>query len=246
MGIIDSYKNWKQSRQAKKIAKAEKLVKNPKAMKEDRWAALDFLSELRQADLCVGPLLQRFEYSLEHGINDTREKELAFKGIVNCGVEAIPKLREHLEATSRIAWPIKVLREVGEDSMVVETLMAVLNFGEVSFDPNAVEKNYDILCYLRDYPIASDREKLAHFLQDSDERVRHAAVEVMIEQGDNNLAPAMESFLGDTSSENRRVRQAVIEAYLNHNWKMSDPKIFVAEPRESIFVDQQGYLKRRA
>ena len=90
MGLVSKYKDWKESRKVGKVAKAEKLVKNAKAIKEDRWGALEFLSDLKQADIAVKPLLQRFEYSLEHGINDTREKELAFKGISNYGTDAIP------------------------------------------------------------------------------------------------------------------------------------------------------------
>ena len=33
-------------------------------------------------DAAVKSLLQRFDYSLEHGIRDTREKETAMKGIL--------------------------------------------------------------------------------------------------------------------------------------------------------------------
>ena len=48
----------------------------------------EFLAQnVDDANLAVGALLNRFEYSLEHGINDSREKELALSGVVRHGKE---------------------------------------------------------------------------------------------------------------------------------------------------------------
>ena len=243
MGLVAKYKGWQESRKTKKIAKAEKLVKNAKAIKEDRWGAIEFLSDLGTPELSVKPLLQRFEYSLEHGINDTREKELAFKGITNCGEGAVPYLKEHLVSTSRIAWPIKVLKELSGDDVVVETLQSALNYGEVSFDQGAVEKNYDILCYLRDYKVPGSSEKLSHFLKDSDERVRFATVEVMIEQEDGVIPNLLEPFLSDHSTENRRIRQSILKAFIDNGWTLKAPDDFTPQDGESIVV-ANGSLKQ--
>ena len=74
VGLIEKYRNYKQSRNEKRIEKASASVCNPKAIKEDRQAAIDYLASIDDASLAVPALLKRFEFSLEHGINDPREK----------------------------------------------------------------------------------------------------------------------------------------------------------------------------
>src|SRR4051794_9223067 len=110
------------NRDEKRVAGALAKIKNPKAIREDRVAAIDYFSDLGDAAVAVPSLLQRFEYSLEHGINDTREKESAMEGIVSYGGDALPYVREHLLVTSRIAWPIKLLKALGEESQVIDIL----------------------------------------------------------------------------------------------------------------------------
>src|SRR6478735_1523223 len=105
MALFDGIKEYFASRKIKRIERAGKLVRNAKAIREDRWAALEFLAkDLKEADQAIPLLLQRFEYSLEHGINDTREKELAQEGVVRFGDSGVPFLRDWLKKTSRIAW----------------------------------------------------------------------------------------------------------------------------------------------
>lgn len=197
-------------------------------MQEDRDAAIDFLCDLDDDKVAVESLLQRFEYSLEHGIKDSKEKERVLKGITKRGESVVPIIRDHLKSTSRIAWPIKALRgAAGDDeAIVIDTLKDCLDFGEVSFDQSKVDKNFDILCYLRDYKLPGYADKIAHFLKDPDERVRFAALEVLIEQDEDNVPEHIEKFLSDNSSENTRLRQATIEAFLDHQWKLKNPQVF--------------------
>ena len=110
MGLFGKVKEYQASRLEKKIEKAGKPIKNPKAIKEDRWAALKFLSEDAERDLKLAEhLLPRFEYSLEHGILDSREKDLALKGIVRVDEMGISAVQDWIRNTDRIAWPIKAL-----------------------------------------------------------------------------------------------------------------------------------------
>src|ERR671921_526851 len=105
--MFGSVKDYFDGRKTKRVERAAKLITNAKAIRDDRWAALEFLAHgLDNAEEALPALLPRFEYSLEHGINDTREKELAMKGIVRQGERAIPYVKEWLQKTSRIAWPI--------------------------------------------------------------------------------------------------------------------------------------------
>ena len=226
MGLFGKFKDMRKNRDEKRIAGGLAKIKNPKAIREDRIAAIDYMKDLGDAAIAVPVLLQRFEYSLEHGINDTREKESCMEGIVAYGAEALPFVREHLHATSRIAWPIKILKALGDDEQVISILKGALDFGDISFDQAKVDKNYDILCYMIEYKLPGFADKLAHFLNDPDERVRFATSEAMIEQDDAGVPAHLERFIGDDSPDNTRIRRTVVEAFLKHRWELKDPGRF--------------------
>jgi len=245
VGIFSIFKGSK-VRDDKKIAKGLAVIKNAKAIKEDRGAWIEYFKGLDDADAAVPALLQRFEYSLEHGINDTREKESCMNGIVAFGDAALPYVTEHLLTTSRIAWPIKILKALGKEDQVIEILLSALDFGEISFDQGKVDKNYDILCYLVEYKLAGRANKLAHFVADQDERVRFACVELLIEQDDPEIPGLVEKFIGDGSPENTRIRQAVIEAFLKHGWVVQDRARFPGgQVIDRLYVNDSGRLEIR-
>ena len=246
MGMLQKYQEYKKNRKQKRVEKALKLVANPKAIKEDRWAALAFLAEPEEeyfSDAVKG-LLSRFEYSLEHGILDTREKELAMKGVLHAGKEALPLLKENLSTSHRIAWTMKCFKELGSEAETLDALKGALVFDDVSLDQSAVDKNFDILCYLVEYQVGDFRAKLTKFLQDPDERVRYAAVEVLIEQKDYpELPELLEPWLSDSSAENTRIRQSVIQAFITGGWKLSDPGRYEGgEVAPGVFINRQGGL----
>lgn len=227
VGLFGSFKDFRKNRDDKKLTGALTKIKNPKAIREDRVAAIETLKALQDPDAAVPALLQRFEYSLEHGINDTREKESCMEGIVAFGSVALPHVREHLMQSTRIAWPIKLLKALGPEEEVIAVLKDALDYGDVAFDQAKVDKNYDILCYLRDYRLPGFANKAAHFLGDLDERVRFAATEVLLEQPDDPEVPALlEHFIADETPDNIRMRQVTIQAFLQRSWPLQNPGRF--------------------
>jgi len=221
--MFDGIKSFFSNRREGRIEKYARSVKNPKAIKEDRIGAIDFFANEDDPSIAVPALLLRFEFSLEHGINDTKEKESAMAGIVRHGDKALPFVQTHLKSTTRIAWPIKVLAKIANEAEVVAALKGALNFGEVAFDQAQVDKNYDVLCYLRDFQLPGYAVELAHFLRDPDERVRFATAEALIEQDDPQVAELLEPFLADDSAENLRIRRAALDAFAAKKWKLSRP-----------------------
>ncbi len=244
MGLFDFIKNLGGNPETK-IHKAAEMSKNPKAIREDRWAALEFLADdLADAEKSVKGLLPRFEFSLEHGINDTREKEKAMAGIVRHGDQALPFVLEHLKGTTRIAWPIKILKALGKsEDHVVECLLGTLEYSDVSFDQARTDKNYDILCHLADYKKPGLREKISHFLKDPDERVRYATAEVLMEQDLGEVADTLETLMRDENPDNSRIRQTVVRKYLEQSWTVANPGAFnnrqVIGP---VFINDQNKL----
>ncbi len=245
MGLFSKFKEYRESRHERRAEKSLRQVRNPKAIKEDRRAALEYFKNLDDASIAIPALLQRFEYSLEHGINDTREKEFAVESIKHYGEQAIPYIKDHLLKTTRIAWPIKILSSLGTTEQVVDVLKSALNFDDVAFDRDIVDKNYDILCYLRDYQLPGFVTKLAHFLTDPDERVRFACIEALLEQDSSDVPKLVESFMADNSAENRRIKKAVVAAFLSKKWQVSDVSVFVdVQIEPGISVNKKGYLDK--
>lgn len=231
MGIIQKYRDFKENRYKKSIAKSIKVVVNPKAIKEERAAAIEFFQTVKEADVAVPALLKRFDYSLEHGINDTREKEAAMEGVVKFEAQSHPFILQHLKSSDRIAWPIKCLKQTATDEQLVEALVSCLDYTDVSLDQSKVDKNYDILCYLRDYKLQGQAvENLFHFLDDLDERVRFAVVEALLEQEHEGIPPKLEKFIKDESAENTRIRQSVVSAFIKHQWKLRNQTAFEVGP----------------
>ena len=58
MGLFSKYKEYSKKRAEKRIEKAAKVVANQKAIKEERWASLQFLAELNE--FCIWKYLKSY------------------------------------------------------------------------------------------------------------------------------------------------------------------------------------------
>ena len=225
MGLIEKFRKFKENRFEKSVKKNLVIIQKTKVLQEDRAAAIDFFKSLKEAEIAVPAMLKRFDFSLEHGINDTREKESCMEGILAHKEKALEHILEHLKKTNRIAWPIKIYSKlVGEDELI-KVLLEVINYEDVSFDQSKVDKNYDILCYLMDYKLPDGGQSLLSITKDHDERVRYAAAEAILEQKKPEVVSQLEPFLFDESPENIRIRQAVVEAYCENAWTIQSKDI---------------------
>lgn len=243
MGFFERYRQFREGRHAKQIEKLARSVGNPKAIREDRNAAIEYFKDYPNPDIAIPALLRRFEFSLEHGINDTREKESAMDGITRHGEAALPIVSKHLRETTRIAWPIKIIKALASEEYVIKALQEALDYGDITFDEAKVSKNYDILCYLVDYKMPGFYRKLKHFLNDPDERVRFACTEVLIEQNDEGIDAILEPFLADESVENTRIRQAVIDAFLKKQWTVRNREPFIEnQVIPGVTISKKGQL----
>ncbi len=248
MGLFQKIRDFQAKRQQNAVEKNEKHVHNAKAIREDRVAAIEFFCSHKDPHIAIPALLKRFGFSLDHGIYDAREKEQAFEGIIRHGAQALPIVRNHLRATSLIAWPLKIIERLATPAEMTETLEGCLNYTDVSLDPDQTDKNYDILCHLRDYPIQQPHEKMAIFLEAHDERIRYAAVEVLIHQPYQvEVVRLIERFLLDYSAENTRLHQIVLDTYIEHKWKVLEPERLVkAGVPLGFFLSLDGVLTPRS
>lgn len=244
VGIFDKWKDYKETRRVKRIESNKNLIRRDKVAKEERAAAIEFFCDLSDSTIAVPALLKRFDFSADNGIVDTREKERALDGITSRGSEAVPLIIDHLKNSTRIAWPVKALSKLVEEKEVAETLHSCLDYGDVSFDQAKVDKNYDLLCYLADYKLHGLSEKLSHFLNVHDERVRYAAAELLVLQDDKEVPTLLEKFTYDESEENRRLKKTVFEAFSEKGWKLSNPEKGAETSPAGFRVSKEGLVSK--
>lgn len=215
-------------------------------MKDDRWLALVAMGEEEDTELAINALLARFEYNLDNAILDTREKELAIESIMQHPVDkALALVKTHLQRSANIAWTVKVLLKLTDEQDVFTTLYECLDFSDINFDRAKISKNYDILCMLQDFDLSALDRRFEQFLSDDDERVRFAAVELLIKQNAVHAAEVLERFLCDDSPENTRVRQIVLDAYIDKRWVVKNKRAFKQSgSKELANLQKNGVLYR--
>lgn len=244
MNLYEKIKNFFYQRRKEKF---KRYIKNPRAMKEDRWLALVSLAEYAEPDYAVPTLLARFEYSLDNGILDTREKEQAVKSIMSYPAETVlPIIKGHLQRTAHIAWPVKVMLRLTDEREVVTALRDCFDFGDVDFDRAKIDKNYDLLTHLYDFDVSNLGRDILHFLADRDERVRFATAGIVIKQNADYAAEVLEKFLSDDRAENTRIRQIVLDAFVDMKWSIKNKRDFKksSAAKEVIFNNKNGKIKK--
>ena len=242
MSVFKQISHWLGERRKARYCRA---ANNPRAMKEDRWLALTALGEYDDPQFAVPALLARFDYNLDNGILDTREKEQAMKSLMRYDKEAVLAIaREHLRRTDHIAWTAKILLQLGGEQEVARALLACLDFSDVACDRAKVDKNYDVLCHLHDFDVSDLSRDIVHFLDDNDERVRFSTAEILIEQKADYAAEVLEKFISDDSAENTRLRPSVLAAFIANGWVIKNRHAFrKSSAAQEAMLGKNGKLK---
>lgn len=245
MGLLGTWWSLISDRGSRRRAAYAKLVCSPKAIREDRLAAIEYFLTMDKAELVVPVLLKRFDFHLEHGLFDEKEKEICFAGILHFGEAAVPHALQHLRESPLIAWPAKILAKLLPEERLLEELKSCLNYDYIDFDEALINKNLDILRFLADFKLPGFTERLLHFLDEHDERIRFACVEVLLAQDDLEIPGILSRFLMDTSAENRRLRRAVVDAFVDRQWTVPNPESIpngIVEP--GVMMDDARHLRR--
>lgn len=235
MGLFSFIDKITKKNKDRSIANNRKTALNRKTMHEERKAAIEFFCHLNQVEIVVPVLLERLCFSVDHGINDEREKEVAKNGILNFGEKSLPFVKEQLKNTTNIAWPVKIILKISSEKDLIDTLKSCLEYGDIEFDKDKIDKNEQILSYLQDYQLEDSGESLIHFLEAHNERVRFATVEAILSQKQESLIRnSLEHLMSDKSSENNRIRQKIADFYWQQGWPLEDKNNL--EPEELLDI----------
>ena len=246
MGLIEKVKNFSKKRKQNAFKKNSQVIKNPKAIKEDRVGAIESIASYEDKEAATTALLARFNFSLEHGIQDSREKEKVMNSILSFKEEAISPTLDYLKKAKSIAWPVKILSSLISEKELTRILEDTLIFGDIDFSQETVNKNYDILCHLRNHSLEDKGKKLFAFLKVHDERLRVAAVEAILDQDEEANYEKLEELLLDSSSENIRPKQAVAQKFITLKRRLKKEELFKTGFLHPDLVINKDYTLRYA
>lgn len=214
MGLLDIFTS--KERQFKKHAAR---VATKKSQNPDRWVSLRTLGDMKTEE-AARALLARFTFRIDPSITDQEEKELAMQGIVGAGDAAIAPVREFLEESDSIAWPVKMLQPLVGDEVLIEYLLAELETMGTDYERDP-QKKVDLLAFLEDRVDARIRPAVERFLEDANENARFHAAGAILAQEDaaESREKLLDAFLAE---EGVRVRVRVLDGWIANDWEITN------------------------
>ncbi|WP_437737055.1 HEAT repeat domain-containing protein [Sorangium sp. So ce1335] len=198
----------------KKVAGLAKVVADKRAQTYDRLDAIQSLAAMKSADAAAA-LLRRFTFSIDPSITDQEEKDLAFRGIVDAGKDAVPAVVEFCLKAEALTWPLKVLREVLDEADYRTELVRLLDRFDTEYARNT-EPKQQLIVALGGIKGDDVRVAVERFLDDVNETVRFHAVQTIFAQESEASVPALVKML--PAEESVRVKNKVAEGLLARGW----------------------------
>jgi HEAT repeat protein len=220
VGLFDKFKQYREDQHKKSAEKAGDLLKNKVTTKDQRLEAIESLAGM-PAEIAFPQLMKRYEMVIDHGILDTREKEMIEE--ILCGKKEVaqPIIRAALAKSARISWPIRIAEKLFERGEYVELLIQSLNMDPVLFDESVNERNVELLLALKEVDHPEAVERAAKLVHSRDEHVRMAALECL-ESRATSSPEAKNIFLGllkeEASDTNSRFLGLVRSIAQRHAW----------------------------
>ncbi|MBW2628316.1 MAG: hypothetical protein JRE45_11895 [Deltaproteobacteria bacterium] len=193
MGLFDVFKGGGGG-----LAKHAARVANKRAQQHERRESIHVLAS-DGSDEALRALLTRFTIRVDPSITDGEEKNAAFLGVVQNGEAALGPVRDFLDASDTLAWPLKILKEIQSEGEVTTTLLELLAKMETEYERDP-QKKIDVI---------------ASFEERKDPRIVEAVTRFL------ELEPLTQAFLRE---ESVRVRIRMLDGYIERNWTFGDVK----------------------
>lgn len=215
MGLFDVFKGG--GGLNKHIAR----VGNKRAQKHERWESIQALANDGSEEAIRG-LLTRFTIRVDPSITDGEEKNAAFLGIVQHGEAALGPVREFLESSDTLAWPLKILKEIQGEEEITTTLLEVLSKMHTEYERDP-QKKIDVIATFEERKDPRIVGAVCRFLEDMNETVRFHSVGAIFHQDEAEQArdALTKAFLDE---ESVRVRMQILDGFIERDWKLADVK----------------------
>ncbi|MFO0693545.1 MAG: HEAT repeat domain-containing protein [Polyangiales bacterium] len=240
MGILSFFGKKSPADVARKHAPR---IADKRAYAPDRWDSIRAVADLKTKEAAEA-LLPRFTFRIDPGITDEEEKELAFRGIVGAGEEAVGPIVEFLRKTDTVAWPVRMLASLLPEERVNEELLALLATMDTEYarDP---EKKIDLLKELEQRKDPRIAEAVLRFLGDVNESARFHAVAAYAAQDRavEEPKPLLDRIFEDESA---RVRARAFEALAARGIAIPKDVAHLARAKApaTVSIDAEGKVSK--
>ncbi len=208
MGFFDLFKKDKASTKSNPAAKWAEAAGSKRAQNYDRQEALNELAALGTAEAAEA-LLKRFTFVIDPSITDQEEKEVAAKGVLAAGGEAITPIRAFAAKAESVSWPMRLLRELVTEDTYVEELLLWLSKWDTEY-AKFIDPKLQILEELQDHKHPGIVPAVTPFIADSNETARLNAVMAVLAQNDPEVAAPLLAQLQE--EESVRVKNKICDA----------------------------------
>ncbi len=190
---------------------------------EDRVGAIEALTQDGSSE-AAWLLIKRFDWSTEKLHEDQTEKEYVTQALEErLGPVAATTIRRFVQESPNISLAVQSWFRICPEEEVVAGLLETLAFEEKknSFNP---DKKTRLLDALRGHPHPSLVEAITPLLHDFDDPVRHAAVEVLLEQDDPRIPQLLLNALLRPEEESQRIRSRILHGFSVKGWPVGEAK----------------------
>jgi hypothetical protein len=220
MGLFDFLKSKKSGGQDngpvidKNVQRLARVISDKHAQNYDRMEAIQEAAGLGSASSAAA-LLRRFTYYVEPSITDQEEKEVAFRGVIAAGENAIQPIRDFCVRAESLTYPMKILQEILPEDRYVDELLVVLKRFDTDYIKNA-EPKVQLIAALEGRKRPDVLETVEQFLEDFDEPVRfHAVSCVFAQESESSVVAVCRTLIGE---ESVRVKNRIGDGLMTRNW----------------------------
>lgn len=226
----------------RRIQKHRRRITNRDAQPEDREMSARWLID-QGSPKALRAMLLRFDMSLPQQMQDQNERELMYQLVVGCGQDLVRPLKVHLKTCRQFAYPIRLFQEIEGQEQTLALVYELLKYEYNKDDLNHPEKKRHMLIWLAERDADGALEAAIPFLEDFDEGVRLAAVEVVSRQDSDGGKGPLEAAWINPNEDSNRLRVLIAEVFVKRGWEVSDPDA-VAGVLPPGFEVRQGRVVR--
>ena len=244
MGLLDSLFGPGKTPNAQRIASQVKALKQRHGDPSFRYAAADTLAGWATPE-AIEALLSRFTVNVASELSDEAEKTYIAELLTDkIGRAAVEPLEAYLREYAQVSWPLRILSRIVEPDDLRERCMRVLSRLDTHFD-RLPERKIEMLRFLLDH---AEHEAIAtaaqRFLEDTDDRVRIHAIELLAASGRPEGIAAMVTCLGESADRPRVL--AALGSALEGRAKALAENAAVAAPlmAAGFTLSKEGTLNR--
>jgi HEAT repeat protein len=214
MGLFDALKGGGAG-----LKKHVARVANRRAQSHERMESIEALAN-DGSDEALRALLTRFAIRVDPSITDEEEKNAAFRGIVRHGQAALGPVRDFLDSSETLAWPLKILKELQSEEQVTAALLELLSRMDTEYERDP-QKKIDVIAIFEHRKDPHIVDAVKRFLQDMNETVRFHAVGAILaqDQADDARDALAKALLAE---ESVRVRMRILDGCIDREWTLED------------------------